>query len=122
MSTFFTLLFLAIFVEAFTEILVTSSIFRKPREFLAVASDLLGELVHCGYCTSVWVSMTVAWIIPSHIAMTPFFYVNYIISIFVLHRVSNMIHELFSKWTERRPMSFAVHKTETVIMPGLDNE
>lgn len=116
-------LFLVIFVEAFTEILVESSILAKPREFLARHSGLLGELVHCGYCTSVWVSAAVAWIVPMFIwAVVPNFWISYVIALFVLHRLSNLFHELNSKWLNRRPIGLAVHKTETVLMPDIGNE
>ena len=92
-------LFLVIFVEAFTEILVESSIMLKPREMLAKRSGLLGELIHCGYCTSVWVAAAVAWIVPMYvIAITPYFFVGYVIALFVLHRLSNILHELNNKW------------------------
>jgi hypothetical protein len=119
-SILFSLLFLVVCVEAVTEILVSSSIFQRPREFLALRSSFLGELVHRGYCTSVWVSAAAAWVFVWHIwAITPILWVSYLITVFVLHRLSNLFHELASKWLNRRPMSFAVHKTETVIMPGL---
>lgn len=110
------ILLLIIFVEAVTEILVASSIFEKPRLYLAQKSGFLGELIHCGYCTSVWVSLGVAWIIP--ITISPYFFLNYIITAFILHRLSNVIHELINKWLGRRPISFAVHKTEAVLMPN----
>lgn len=116
----FTLLMIC--VEAITEILVASSIFAKPREFIARRSGLLGELVHCGYCTSVWVSAAVAWIIPLwYWALVPHFWVSYLVTLFVLHRLSNLFHELISKWLNRRPISLAVHKTETVLLPDIGN-
>jgi hypothetical protein len=122
MSVIFSVLFIIIFIEAFTEILVASSIFQKPREFIARRSAFLGELVHCGYCTSVWVSATVAWIFVIYVwALTPFFWISYIIATFAFHRLANLFHELVSKWLNRRPISFAVHKTETVLMPDLGN-
>lgn len=120
MSTFFTLLFLVICVEAVTEILVSSTIFQKPREFIAFRSSFLGELVHCGYCTSVWVSAGVSWAFVLHVwSVTPVFWISYLVTVFVVHRLSNLFHEFASKWLNRRPISLAVHKTETVIMPGL---
>lgn len=108
---------LVIFIEALTEILTTSSIFEKPRMLLA-RNAFLGELIHCGYCTSVWVSLSVAWIIP--FALTPYFWLNYLLTVFVLHRLSNILHELIQKLLGRRPFLFAVHKTEAVIMPEME--
>lgn len=110
-------LILIIFIEALTEILTTSSIFEKPRLWLA-KNAFLGELIHCGYCTSVWVSLSVAWIIP--FALTPYFWLNYMLTTFVLHRLSNILHELIQKLLGRRPFLFAVHKTEAVLMPEME--
>jgi hypothetical protein len=112
------ILLLVIFVEALTEILVESSIFERPRLYLAGKSGFLGELIHCGYCTSVWVSFGVAWIAP--LAISGFFWLNYFLTAFILHRMSNMLHELISKWLGRRPVTFAVHKTEAVILPNME--
>lgn len=120
MTTLFVLLFLIVFVEALTEIIVSSVIFEKPREFLAYKSDFLGELIHCGYCTSVWVSAAISWAFVLFVwSVFPSFLLSYIVTTFVLHRLSNLLHELNSKWLNRRPISFAVHKTETVIVPGV---
>ena len=108
---------LIVFIEALTEILVESSIFSKPREALALRSGFLGELIHCGYCTSVWVSASVAWVAP--LAFTSIFLINYLLTVLILHRLSNLLHEIYSKLFGRRPVSLAVHKTETVLMPDL---
>ena len=122
MSMWLQLMLLVMFVEAMTEILTESSLFRGIREFLGKRSSLLGELVHCGYCTSVWVSAAVAWILV--LKFTPYYAVDYIITTFIVHRLSNMLHELYSKWMGRRPWSMALYKTETVVIPesGEHNE
>jgi hypothetical protein len=114
------LLLLIIFVEAVTEIITTSSIMSKFRNMLSY-SDFLGELIHCGYCTSVWVAASVAWIDP--LAVSNQFWINYVITLFVLHRLSNVLHELVEKWVGRRPVTLAIHKTEAVLLPDLgDND
>lgn len=38
-----------------TQLLVYSSIFKRPRNFIKEKSDFLGELVHCPMCTGFWV-------------------------------------------------------------------
>ena len=110
------ILLLIIFIEALTEIIVASAIFAPIRE-VSTKYSYLGELMHCGYCTSVWVSASVAWIAP--LAIGPHFLINYALTVFILHRLSNLFHEFNSKWLNRRPLSLSVYKTETVIMPGL---
>ena len=113
---------LTIFVEAITEILVSSSLLERPRDFIGQRSGLLGELIHCGYCTSVWVSASVAWLIP--LGFVPYQWLEYMIATLILHRLSNMFHELACKWMQRAPIALAIHKTETIIVPeqGLDDE
>lgn len=113
-------LLMIIFIEAVTEILVESSIFENTRLKLAQFNGLLGELIHCGYCTSVWVSLSISWIYP--FVICDYFAANYLLTAFVLHRLSNMLHELFNKWLGRRPFAFAVHKSENVIITGDNNE
>ena len=117
MTSLLIFLLLVVFVEALTEILVTSFILEKPRMFISRRNGFLGTLVHCGYCTSVWVSTMVAWIIPFYIwSMTGQFWLDYIITALILHRLSNLFHELTSKLFGRRPMVFVVHKKETVVI------
>ena len=111
------LLLLIIFVEAVTEIIVASAMFAPLRK-LSTKSDFLGELVHCGYCTSVWVSASVSWIVPLDISS--YFWINYVLTVFILHRLSNLLHEFNSKWLNRRPIPLSVYKTETVIMPDME--
>ena len=113
-ETMWLLLFLVIFVEAITEIFVSSSIFTSFREFVGQRSAFLGELVHCGYCTSVWVSASVAWTLSA--VGTNYLWLDYIICVFVLHRLSNLFHELTCKWMNRLPLTIAMHKTESVIL------
>jgi len=105
-----------IFIEAVTEIIVSSSIFARFRKAVATKSDFLGELIHCGYCTSIWVAMSVAWAVP--LILSGIFIVDYLIKIFVLHRISNILHEFIARWLGRVPLlSYHAHKTETVVMP-----
>lgn len=115
MSAIVTIALLVLAVEAITEILVTGSIFDKPREWLASKSSFFGELIYCGYCTSVWVSASVAWI--SILELSGVLAVDYFITVMVLHRSSNLLHELISKFLGRRPLSLAIHKTEAVLLP-----
>ena len=111
------LLVLIILVEAITEIIVASKIMQPLREFLFRNSPFFGELVDCGYCTSVWVSASVAWIVP--LLISPYLIVNYLVTMFLLHRLSNVWHEAIQKWLNRNPITFAVHKTEQVIMDSI---
>ena len=88
-------------VEAVTEIVVTSEIFLRLRNFIAKISDFFGGLVGCGYCLSVWISASIAWALPG--VVTDIWCIDFIIKVFVLHRASNALHELLSRWFSRLP-------------------
>lgn len=113
-----------IFVEAITEIIVQSEIFFSLRNFIARTSAFLGNLISCGYCTSVWVSAIIGWALPGNVLYlwmpnTTTMVIDCILKIFVLHRISNVLHEAFSRWFSRLPFSLVVNK----IDPGdIDDE
>jgi hypothetical protein len=64
----------------------------------------IGELLNCGYCTSVWAAGAAAFVVPGRIPgwMLPIFLMKWM----VLHRFSNLLHELFQKWFRNAPFSF----------------
>ena len=94
-----------IFVEAVTEIIVSGEVFFGLRDAISSKSEFLGKLVNCGYCTSIWVSATVAWAVP--LPVTGHWFVDIPIKIFVIHRLSNAFHELIYRWLERVPKATA---------------
>lgn len=112
---FATIFLLAFFVEAVTEILVSGDIFFKIRDWIGRKSAFLGELIYCGYCTSVWVAGIIAWV--NVLVLSDIYIVNYFITVMILHRLSNIIHELNSKIFGRRPWALAIHKSEVVVLP-----
>ena len=113
------LLALIIAVEAVTEILVASEIFAKLRELTYKISVFLGKLFSCGYCMSVWIStLFVCFCVTPELSYYPI--VDKFITIFVIHRLSNIWHEFISRWLNRAPISLAIHKTETIVMEQTD--
>jgi hypothetical protein len=58
--------------------------------------SFLHDLLDCGYCTSVW-----AAVIPTIWFLTD--YLDIVITILVLHRLSNSIHFLIDWLDEKRP-------------------
>lgn len=105
-----------IFVEAITEIIVSSTIFFRVRNWIAKKSNFLGELTNCGYCMSVWVSAPIGWALPGDIFLHAFpgsetaMIFDCILKVFILHRVSNVFHEGLSRWFNRLPWVFVVNK------------
>lgn len=96
---------IAVFIEAVTEILISSDIFLGFRNWFAkrdnFACRFIGDLLRCGYCTSVWCSAAIAWAAPGE--LTGIAWIDIAIKIFALHRLANVIHELFQRWFDRHP-------------------
>lgn len=62
----------------------------------------IGMLVNCGYCSSVWVAA-----IASYCTGYTSFWM-FAVKALVIHRVSNLMHELFARWFGRSPFSVVV--------------
>ena len=94
-------------VEAIVEIIVDSELFLFWRAFLSKRKMFVGrylaKLFTCGYCFSVWVAVVVAWCLPG--VISGYWLFDVILKTFVLHRLSNLTHELFVRWLDRYPFS-----------------
>ncbi len=92
---------LAFATEATVELLVKSKFFEHPRQFLSRWS-WLKALINCGYCTSVWVALGFINAVP--IAVLPLSdlpFVNVIATLLVVQRLSNIMHNVIDKWTDK---------------------
>lgn len=124
------LVLLAVAVEAVTEILVTAKItdglrnfiFRKampelPDDFPdykdpprgTVLWSFLHDLLSCGYCTSVWVAMPAAALAPW---LFGWWVVNFGVMVFVLHRLSNWLHVVYSIVKKGRIKTYDIELTQ----------
>lgn len=95
------LLFLAavIFVEAVTELICKSSIFHNLNEKVSSWHPFLDEMLGCGYCTSVWVSMLPASVISYLYSGSALYSVGwFIVLTVVIHRLSNYVHNINDKY------------------------
>ncbi|MDP1712573.1 MAG: DUF1360 domain-containing protein [Candidatus Nanopelagicaceae bacterium] len=101
-----------IYVEAVTEVLVSGEIFAMLRAKLG--PTFLGKLISCGYCLSVWVAATVFWVLPPILPVDSSLLLVFdgVVKLFVLHRVSNLFHELCSRWFKRVPFQLVLTKFE----------
>lgn len=90
-----------ILIEAITNILTKSGIFRPLRAYLFSSDNRILKFVHvvmdCSYCTSVWVGLFCT-------GMFYFYKINilpYILALFfmglVLHRLSNVLHSIIDR-------------------------
>ena len=97
---FLALLFAAsvVFVEGATELVCKSSIFLGIRTKLSALHPLIKQLLGCGYCTSVWMSVVPAGLfafkVASTIAMMPIMFMLFLV---VIHRLSNFVHNVNDK-------------------------
>ena len=57
------LLIFSVITYGLSWLLTKSKLFRLPRKYL-LSWPLVGELVHCIVCTSVWVGFLLLWIAP----------------------------------------------------------
>lgn len=76
--------------EAMTQLACKAEIFNRLREWLKSLSSFTNELLSCPYCVSVWVA-----------GFTVILYIGYewawwFILLLVIHRISNVLHDLFS--------------------------
>lgn len=113
-------------VEALTELIVASqftfpirdwfSRISEPKGFWQKLRAWVGYLLNCGYCTSVWVAMLAAGFfvpVPDYAICAKYSIPIYIIKVLIIHRLSNLMHELFKKWFNRSPLSVVLtHRGE----------
>jgi hypothetical protein len=111
MNSMIALLLVIIAVEAVTEILVASKIFFALRDKISQRGELWATFVNCGYCVSVWVSAAAVLVLPRLIIDHQ---VDYIFRIFIVHRLSNVLHELFSRWFGRMPWMLMLNSGQDV--------
>ncbi len=96
---FIKLLILSLTVESVTELFTKSIFFYPLRKLLFkgkknVICLFLHSLLDCGYCTSVWVSMFISIFFVTSFNLSNKVIINYFILVFILHRLSNLIHFL----------------------------
>ena len=116
------------YVEAVTEILLTGSIFDAQRHWILMRPSQpfrwfqcgpykflickLAELAVCGHCLSVWTAAMVFWALP--LQLTDVVVVDYAIKLFFLQRLSNVLHELLSRWFNRVPWNLVVTNIQSI--------
>jgi hypothetical protein len=106
-------------VEAFVEIVLDSDmpLIAVIRNFLIkINPGFLGKLLKCGYCFSVWVSIPVVFFLPGH--LTNIFAIDIILKVLLLHRLSNIAHELMSRLFARLPFEIVINNVNN---PGFSD-
>lgn len=101
LSLLVTMVCLTLVTEAITEIVVKSQIFLPFRKYVSSKSQFLKELFHCGYCFSVWVATGVTLICGISIPLTERGIIDVPVTVLVVHRLSNIVHNVIDKWTDK---------------------
>lgn len=108
----------AVAIEGCVEIIVSSEFFIWLRAFFSkINPGFLGKLFTCGYCMSVWVAAAAAYFIPGSLINDPI--VDLILRWLVLHRMSNLVHELLSRYFKRLPLVLVFNLVKN---PGFQEE
>lgn len=95
-------LVLVIAIEAITEIVTKSEIFKPLRQlFFNLGMKhkpfmWFHDLLDCGYCFSVWVSFFMSIVFISSISL-PLSFINWFIASMLMHRLSNMFHNIMDR-------------------------
>jgi len=91
-----------VLVELLTEIIVKSEIFQPVRQRLAkYLGGWFGKLLSCGYCFSVWSAFAVVFFTKTSYPLIGQMYVDLSLSALVVHRFSNILHNVIDKWTDK---------------------
>ena len=89
--------------EAITEILLESALLDKPRAYLT-KRWFFKELLGCGWCLSVWVAAAVVGVIAVGLKI--------ILIPFVVHRIANVLHDLYGLLKKLRWRDYAIRHQE----------
>jgi hypothetical protein len=89
-------------IEAITNLVSKSDLFKPIREFLFNRGEnklfmFVHTVVDCPYCLSVWVSLLCAMLLYLYInSLLPFVFICICISI-IFHRLSNILHSIVDR-------------------------
>lgn len=89
-----------ILTELLTELVVKSEIFKSFREFVS-GFDWLNKLLSCGYCFSVWSAALVVLLVGPFYELVSSLFLNYLLTLLIIHRVANVWHNIIDKWTDK---------------------
>lgn len=93
---------LAFATEAVVQLVIKSEIFSPIRRLASKLGSWTAELFQCGYCLSVWVALGMITAVPNAILLVSDYPgVNVLLTLLVVHRLSNVMHNVIDKWTDK---------------------
>ena len=88
--------------ELSVELVIKSEIFRPVREkVFFILGDWFKKLFTCGYCFSVWAAFGVVFLTNTSYPLTGNSYVDLALCALVVHRLSNVLHNVIDKVTDK---------------------
>jgi len=90
-----------VLVEALTELVIKSVLFKPLRTFLGSKSVWLKELFSCGYCFSVWGAAAVVLVLGLPYTLTGNWFIDFGVTFLVVHRLSNYLHNFVDCWLDK---------------------
>jgi hypothetical protein len=90
-----------VLTELLTELVIKSQIFKPIREQLFLLGKWFQELFTCGYCFSVWASFGVVFLTQTSYPLSGNNFLDLGLMALVIHRLSNILHNVIDKWTDK---------------------
>lgn len=94
-------IFLVILTELLTELVIKSEIFKPLRNRIKSWGPWFDTLFSCGYCFSVWAAFGVVFVSQISYPLTGTHVIDLGITALVVHRLSNILHNVIDKWTDK---------------------
>lgn len=98
---FIQFLMVIVLTELLTELVVKSQLFLPFRNLVSKLGGWFEKLFNCGYCFSVWVAMGVVFLTQTSYPLTGTSWLDLGLTALVVHRLSNVLHNIIDKWTDK---------------------
>ena len=106
----YTLIYLVVvgcLVESITQICIKSIITEPIRVYIIAKypTSKLTYFITCGYCFSFWISLgllSLSYCVSSPPSLVSNAYINFIIILLLIHRLSNIVHGAVDKYFDKR--------------------
>jgi len=94
-------LMVVLLTELLTELVIKSEIFKPVRTLFFRLGDWFTKLFNCGYCFSVWAAAAVVFLTDTSYPLTGNHWLDLGLMSLVVHRLSNVLHNIIDKWTDK---------------------
>lgn len=92
---------MSLVTEAIVQLVIKSEIFAPVRSFVSKWGHWFEKLMECGYCFSVWVAFPLVAAAGIFLPIFDKIILDLLFTGFVVHRLSNVIHNVTDKWTDK---------------------